>query len=832
MVKALDGIRIIDLSSGPVAGIATMILADFGADVIKIERPGGDPFRFLPTSPMWLRGKRSVELDLKRKVEQSRLHFLAQGADVVVSNIRQDSAVGLGADYDVMSVNNSGLVYVHLTGFGKHGPYSSYPGYEDVVAAKTGRMKSFAGTASREGPQFSAVQVASHAASQAIVSGLLAALFARNRTGVGQYVETSMLRCMLTYEQGDLIRRQLAEIDNEQYGSDPRLLLDRNASIQYQPVKTKDGWMQLGNLLRGQWDSFIAAIGLHDIFVDERTQGGPGEWDTEVVEEVRDRVLLKMLEKTTEEWISHFSELGNIAAHPFQTTQEAMDDPDLRENNHVVEVLDARLGILVKDNITLLDSMLGQVQADPDPDSGRSEQLGLLAKLDITPGEVGGAAPSVGEHTLEVLSEGIDEHKGMPFTYSGDTSPPLHGVTVLEFASIIAAPLGASQLADLGARVIKIEPIGGDPYRQLAGGVGAMRVNGGKQSIVINLKTDEGKQILDQLIETTDLIISNFRPGVDERLGFDFAHAKSINPNIIYLAMNGYGQNGPSAHRPSAHPVPGAGVGGAVFQAGAGFPPQSSSESLKVIREIARRLFRGNEVNPDPNTSMVVMSSALLALYASSQGRGGQRIFIDMLGANAYANADDFIRYRGKPDRKLPDYELFGTGPINRLYKCAGDSWIYLGIHLEKEWHQFCNKIDSPELAEDGRFSSRIGRDENAEELSNLLAGLFIIETADYWENEISSVGIGCVRADEKLPGEFWLSDDHVQENNMIAEVDHCTWGTILRHGSLWEMSRSALSLGPAPIAGEHTSNILAELNYTSDAIAYLNEEGIVAIGD
>ena len=113
-----------------------------------------------------------------------------------------------------------------------------------------------------------------------------------------------------------------------------------------------------------------------------------------------------------------------------------------------------------------------------------------------------------------------------------------------------------------------------------------------------------------------------------------------------------------------------------------------------------------------------------------------------------------------------------------------------------------------------------------------MLAGLFIIETADYWENEISSVGIGCVRADEKLPGEFWLSDDHVQENNMIAEVDHCTWGTILRHGSLWEMSRSALSLGPAPIAGEHTSNILAELNYTSDAIAYLNEEGIVAIGD
>ncbi len=828
MVKALDGIKILDLSSGSVAGIATMILADFGADVIKIERPGGDPFRFLPNSPMWLRGKRSVELDLKRKVEQSGLHFLAQSVDVVVSNIRQDSAVGLGADYDVLSAKNSGLVYVHLTGFGKHGRYSSYPGYEDVVAAKTGRMQSFAGTVSREGPQFSAVQVASHAASQAIVSGVLAALIVRNRTGMGQYVQTSMLRSMLVYEQGDLIRRQLADIDSELYGTDPRLLTDRNANLQYQPVKTKDGWMQLANLLRGQFDSFIAAIGLHDIFVDERTQGGLGEWELEVVEEVRDRIILRMLEKTTEEWISLFSELGNIAAHPFQTTQEAMDDPDLRDNGHVVEVIDPRLGILIKDDITLLDSMLGQVQADPDPDSGRSEQLGLLAKLEVTPGEVGSAAPSVGEHTFEVLSENIDVQDRESTIYNDDTAPPLQGVTVLEFASIIAAPLGASQLADLGARVIKVEPVGGDPYRQLGGGVGAMRVNGSKQSIVINLKTNEGRKILDQLIGMTDLIISNFRPGVDERLGFDFAHAQSINPDIIYLAMNGYGQNGPGAHRPSAHPVPGAGVGGAFFQAGAGFPPQESAESLEVIREIGRRLFRGNEVNPDPNTSMVIMSSALLALYARLQGKGGQRIFIDMLGANAYANADDFIRYRGKPDRKIPDNQLLGTGPINRLYKCAGDTWVYLGIHLEKEWHQFCNKIQSPELAEDGRFSSRIGRDENAEELSVLLTDLFVTETADYWENEISSLGIGCVRADEKLPGEFWQSDDHVQENNIITEIDHFTWGSLLRHGTLWEMSRSELSLGPAPVMGEHTFSILSELNYNSDVIAQLSEEGIV----
>jgi crotonobetainyl-CoA:carnitine CoA-transferase CaiB-like acyl-CoA transferase len=156
----LSDLRLIDLSSGPVGGMATMVMSDFGADVIKIERPGGDPFRYLATSPMWLRGKRSVELDLKRQVDQERLQELAETADVVISSFRGQAAVALGADYDVLASKNSGLVYVQISGFGLQGPYAGYPGYEDVVAAKTGRMQAFAGTADRAGPQFAAVQVA------------------------------------------------------------------------------------------------------------------------------------------------------------------------------------------------------------------------------------------------------------------------------------------------------------------------------------------------------------------------------------------------------------------------------------------------------------------------------------------------------------------------------------------------------------------------------------------------------------------------------------------------------------------------------------------------
>ena len=102
----LSDIRVIDLTNGPVGGIATMILADFGADVIKVERPGGDPFRFLANAPMWLRGKRSVELDLHREVERDRLFTLVETADVVITSYRGHAAVDLGCDYDVLNYQN------------------------------------------------------------------------------------------------------------------------------------------------------------------------------------------------------------------------------------------------------------------------------------------------------------------------------------------------------------------------------------------------------------------------------------------------------------------------------------------------------------------------------------------------------------------------------------------------------------------------------------------------------------------------------------------------------------------------------------------------------
>ena len=203
-------------------------------------------------------------------------------------------------------------------------------------------------------------------------------------------------------------------------------------------------------------------------------------------------------------------------------------------------------------------------------------------------------------------------------------------------------------LADLGAEVIKIEPIAGDPFRSLMSGLGAMRVNAGKKSLCVNLKTSEGKQIVLDLIQNADIVIHNYRPGVPERLGIDYASVRPLNPALIYIQSNGYGPNGPSAHRPSTHPIPGAAMGGVFYQMGQTLPNDLLGEDDLLLW--TSRLMRANELNPPA----VIATSALLGLSARQRTGQGQQIMVDMFGANAYANADDFVRYLSKEARSSP----------------------------------------------------------------------------------------------------------------------------------------------------------------------------------
>src|SRR5271169_3343665 len=183
MAGPCNGLVVLDFSWGMAGGLATAVLADFGAEVIKIEPPAGDPFRSHPAWIAWNRGKKSAVVDLKTAQGRIQAQRLAEQADVVLESFRPGVAHRLGIDHAALSAINPRLVYGSISGWGQQGPLSRVAGYEGAVAARSGRMTDFEGQMNREGPTYTAVQVATWAASQAAVRGMLASILTRDSTG-------------------------------------------------------------------------------------------------------------------------------------------------------------------------------------------------------------------------------------------------------------------------------------------------------------------------------------------------------------------------------------------------------------------------------------------------------------------------------------------------------------------------------------------------------------------------------------------------------------------------------------------------------------------------
>ncbi len=789
MSQALDGIRVLDLTSGPAGGIATMILADFGADVLTIERPDGDPLTALPAARMWRRGKRTLTLDLASEEGLETLHELCAGADVLICNWRASALARKDLDFDSLHARHGHLVFCHISGFGSLGPRADYPGYEHLVAACTGRMRLFAAIVDREGPVFSALQVGVHACAQSATTGILAALLERGEDGEGRLVETSILQGLIAYEQGAMLGVQFRDHFQDLIPAGPPPSNEPPMpSLYYHPAQAGDGrWMQFGNLLPHLFDNFLRVTDLLDILADPDFNHEQMMLPEEKHEAFRERMLMRVQERPAADWMTDIVADGNIVATAYQTTQQALSDPDIIANGHVINRRDGGV------------------------------QLGPVARLTQTPANPGeDVAPDDG-----LLDAWRATPRSTPARARGDELP-LAGVRVIELATIIAAPLAASFLADMGADVIKVEQIGGDPYRGLGLGIGSARVNAGKRSISVDLKSEAGREIAMGLIGDADVVIHNFRPGVPERLGVGYDQIAALNPRIVYLQANGYGPDGPGAKRPSTHPIPGAAMGGVLYQMGERVPPEV--QDIEGLRLWTRRLMRANEVNPDPNTALVVATSTLLGLVARQRTGQGQQIFVDMFGANAYANHDDFLSYPDKPGRAMPDADLLGLSATYRLYPCADDQWVFLALTREREYHRFIDAlteagIPAPSaelLAQGGGPASKV------------LATLFAGNDASFWESLLAGAGVGCVRADAFTPSEFWLTDPQPEALGLAIETDHPRWGHYRRHGPLVLFDGKGRDLGPPPLAGQHNEELLLERDYDAEHIANLVADGVL----
>ena len=804
MTQVFDGITVLDFAQGRPGSVATMVMSDFGAEVIKVEPPGGDPFRSWSGAIQWNRGKKSVILDLKIDVGREKVHGLAQRADVVIESFRPGVVERLGIDYETMSALKPDLVYCSLTGFGPKGAYAHYKGYEGVVAAKSGRMTMFSGQNRPDGPNYVAVQGASHSAAMALIRGVVSALYVRDRTGQGQKVETSLLQTITPFDHCGWIQGQMMEKDPVNYPGDPYIGRGRPSPMGYLAARTKDGhWIQLGNIMERLFRSMIGYLDLSFIYEDPRFKTAPvlaeehrGELEKMMLESVRKRTL--------QEWMDVFVAQGSdVAAEPYTTSQEGMDHPQIVYNGQIRDVEDPRVGMM--------------------------RQLGPLVLMQETPGGPREPAPEPGQHTEEVLgrvdgvvANGVADSNGPMPQY------PLEGVTVLDLGTVINGPLGCALLAELGARVIRIEAPDGDYHRHVIHGLAVHRTMAGSEGVCLNLKTAEGQEIIHKLAAKADILLHSMRPGAPERTGIGYEQLSAINPRLVYFYAGGYGSTGPHSHRPSMAPIPGAVCGGAVTQMGRDTLPAPDLETtIEEIVEISGKLARANDGSNDHNASMVNAVAMLLGFYARERTGKAQYVESNMLGANAYANVDDFFRHEGKAPRSLPDADGYGLSALYRLYP-ARTGWVFLACPFEEEWQALAGTIGRPDLLNDRRFTTREDREENDSALAEELARVFATKEPLEWEALLTSADVACVKAEDRGMYYFYNEDEHVRENGFITEVEAARLGKFWRYSPLLSFSRTSGKAGPGVLKGEHTQAILSELGYGEEAIRDLKDRGVV----
>ena len=808
MSEILENLRVLDFSSGWPGSIATMVMSDFGAEVIKIEPPEGDPVRKLPQGLLWNRGKKSVVLDLTTKEGQEKAQKLSQTADVILESYTPGETNKLGIDYETLSKNKPDLIYCSITSFGQHGPYAKYKSYEGIVAAKSGRYTVFSGQSKRSGPHYAAVNVANHGTAMATIRGIIAALLVRDKTGHGQKVETSLLQGISHFDITNWLIWQMMLKFPDRFQEDPASDPNRKPGVGYQPIRTKDGhWIQMANIIQRLFRASLESMELGHLLEDPKFKTAPTLME-EPREELRRLIIEKGLEKTLDEWMDIFvNKTSNVAAEPFRMTKNGLEHSQVEYNPHVVEIEDSRVG--------------------------RMTQLGVLVRMAETPGSVKGEAPNIGQHTEEILA-GINGHLAVPKEKSKATPPkhPLDGFTILDMSTVKAGPLSTSLSHELGARVIRIETLEGDTTRRNYDGLGANRTQAGAENISINLQTPEGKEILNKLVANVDILVHNMRPGAPERLGAGYEQVKKINPNIVYIYAGGYGDSGPHSHRPAMHPIGGAVIGGALNQLGRNvMPPTDAKMSVDEIDEMGRRLGRANETNPDPNSSAVISAAILLGLYARERVGKAQYILSTMLGANAYANADDFFAYDGKPERVIPDGDGYGLHALYRLYQAKG-GWIFLACPNEDEWEALCKTIDRKDLLQSPNFSTPESRIANEESLATELGELFNSRSAKDWENLLSANDVACVEAEESSMFYFYSNEPHLQENGFIREVENLRLGKYWRYGPVVDLSLTPARVGSGPLRGQHSEKILGELGYSASDIKDLLSKSIISWED
>jgi crotonobetainyl-CoA:carnitine CoA-transferase CaiB-like acyl-CoA transferase len=762
---ALSGLRVIDFGqylAGPMVG---MLLADNGADVIRVDPPTGPSWDH-PVNAALQRGKRSIVLDLHQASDVEIARKLIASADVVIEGFRPGTMTRWGLDPAHAVADNAGLIWCSLPGFGSDDPRASVRAWEGVLCSATGLYPAMAFDVTG-GPRYTALPMASTFAAMIASHSIAAALLARERFGHGDLIEIPLhdasFEAFSTYGETP---RSLEQIE-------PKVASDqiRNpalAGTRVYAAADERFVVQCGAPPRGLhrfWDEFLPTALKDRIDSD--------------AEEEATRLLIELFaSKDSREWERICQEKLSAAFAATQTTAEWLDDQHARDSKCVISL--------------------------DDPIFGQTSQAGFGVSLSRT-------QPVVGRprQVLDADRDAIIRELATPSSWwairprpiSEEGHQPLSGIRVVDFTSILAGPIGCRVLAEYGAEVIKVNKtaigIGkadaqsDDPIAF----IGHRTTNAGKRTIFLDLKSERGQEIAHAIIDTADIVHVNYTGAAARRLGVGEDLVREAHPELIYSTLNLHARGG-WRETQRGHEDLAEAVTGLSLRYGGGTP------AMHPI------------VVNDHGTGHLAAFGMIMALIDRRRTGRGQTIETALSRTAGLHQIPFMIGFEGRIWDEPTGPEAMGWGPLDRLYETS-EGFIYLAARENGALTRIASVEGLAGVA-----------DLPDEELSTELTTRFARRPAQHWEDELRAVDVS---AHVYLNITAVMNSDIAKARNLSVLREYPGLGPARGIGVVARFSSMpGRVVAPVAAPGWDTEAILKEHGF-ADQIESLMKDEIVA---
>ncbi len=799
-----DSPRVLELGRGIATAWAARLLADAGADVVKVEPPEGDPARALgpfPSAPpdrdqsgLFVAlniNKRGVTLNIESPGEHTLLAALLAWADIAVLDFAPAHATRMGLDVDSLRTRYPQLVILSVTPFGSLGPRADYHATE-LTMAHGGGWASLCPATSAD-PELEPLKVHGHQC--ALMTGIAGAMTAlavyreARSSGVGEYIdlaEQAYVACVV--ESGIPVVGYRNQVPFRYH---PRSLLP------WRIFHAEDAPVFLVCVEQDQWERLVVFMGNPEwaqleIFADMASRAANQD------------VLHGFMQEFIGGWqamaLFHAAQEHRICIAPVLDYAQLRNAVHLRERNFVGTIAQPGWGDLALMNNPVLTQ------------AGRA----ALAR----------PAPALGEHNqlLQDLKAASTPMQRQAAQTRATASPrlPLAGVRVVDLSWAWAGPFAAMNLAHLGADVIRLESsTRPDLYRrlpiyaeELEPGLNRSGMfnqwNQGKRSVTVALNTAEGKQLVRDFVANSDVVVQNFATGVLDRLGLGYAALREVNPRIILASISGYGQTGPWRNYMAYGPAAAALSGLCAVTGYVGGGPEELGLSM-----------------PDPTSGITAAYGIVAALARRDRTNQGDHVDVSLWEATAALGMEAWMQQTatGESPERLGNRDLH-MAP-HGCYRCLGpDAWVSIACRDDAQWQRLSALID-PALAADVRFRTVLARKQNERELDRLITQWTVEQDRWLITRLLQALGIAAFPSQSCRD---LIDDPHLNARGFIERLAHPEVGARPHAGIPWRFSARGNGVqSPAPCIGVDTDEALRDVaGYSESKIASLRAAGVL----